>query len=138
MAKRFVLALSALLLTGCATGHTPGTATDPATSAAPPGSSTSATTPAPKPKLMPDETLPPRTSQPASNDTTTIVGVVEEGVEHGCKLLRTSNGLYLLVGSNDPMITAGARLSVRGRLNPSLVTTCQQGTAFQVSHVQPA
>lgn len=68
----------------------------------------------------------------------TVVGVVEEGVEHGCKLLRTDGELYQLVGSASPLIRSGARLRVRGRPNPSLQTTCQQGTPFQVDEVQPA
>jgi hypothetical protein len=69
---------------------------------------------------------------------TTVVGVVEEGVEHGCMILRAGDQMYQLVGSADPQIKPGARLSVRGKLNSNLVTTCQQGTPFQVVAVQPA
>lgn len=68
----------------------------------------------------------------------TVVGVVEDGVEHGCKILRTGDQLYQLVGSADPLIQAGARLSVRGRPNPGLLTTCQQGTPLQVVEVRTA
>ena len=67
-----------------------------------------------------------------------MVGVVEEGVEHGCKLLRVGDQLYQLVGSASPLIKSGARLSVRGKPNPGLLTTCQQGTPLQVAEVQPA
>ena len=66
------------------------------------------------------------------------VGVVEEGVERGCTILRTADVIYQLVGSADPLIQPGARLSVRGRPNPNLVTTCQQGTPLQVIEVRPA
>jgi hypothetical protein len=63
---------------------------------------------------------------------------VEAGVEHGCTVLRTGDEVYQLVGSADPMIKPGARLAVRGRPNPNLITTCQQGTPFQVIEVRAA
>jgi len=58
------------------------------------------------------------------------------GVEHGCTMLRTADELYQLVGSADPLIKTGARLTVRGRPNPNLITTCQQGIPLQVVAVQ--
>ena len=87
--------------------------------------------------------MPPSEPHPASAPSPlpgeiTVVGVVEEGVEHGCKLLRAGDQLYQLVGSASTLIKSGARLSVRGRPNPGLLTTCQQGTPFQVAEVQPA
>jgi hypothetical protein len=68
----------------------------------------------------------------------TVVGVVEAGVEHGCTMLRTAGPLYQLVGSADARIRPGARLAVRGRPNPNLITTCQQGIPFQVVEVHAA
>ena len=81
--------------------------------------------------------LPQKSSGNAQGEIT-VVGVVEEGVERGCRILRAGDQMYQLIGSSDPLITVGARLSVRGRPNPGLVTTCQQGTPFQVVQVQPA
>ena len=46
--------------------------------------------------------------------------------------------MWQLVGSADPLIQPGARLSVTGRPNPDLVTTCQQGTPLQVIAVRTA
>jgi NADH:ubiquinone oxidoreductase subunit F (NADH-binding) len=83
-------------------------------------------------------TTPPFSSGKGASGETTVVGVVEEGVERGCMILRAGDQVYQLVGSADPQIKPGARLSVRGRLNPGLVTTCQQGTPLQVIAVQPA
>ena len=68
----------------------------------------------------------------------TVVGVVEEGVEHGCTILRSGEALYQLMGSTDPLIMIGARISVTGKTNPGLVTTCQQGTPLLVIAVRPA
>jgi hypothetical protein len=68
----------------------------------------------------------------------TVVGVIEEGVEHGCTILRSGEALYQLIGSTDPLIVIGARLSVTGKPNPGLVTTCQQGLPLQVTAVRPA
>jgi hypothetical protein len=65
----------------------------------------------------------------------TVTGVVEEGVERGCVVLRTDTTLYQLVGA-DPAIVAGAQVTVRGRLDPGLSTTCQQGTPLHVIEVR--
>jgi hypothetical protein len=93
----------------------------------------SSTSNSPSPQFSPKPTLPTK-----SQGEVTVIGVVEEGVEHGCVMLRTADTLYQLVGSSSPMIAPGARLSVRGKPNPSLLTTCQQGTPFQVLEVHTA
>jgi hypothetical protein len=97
--------------------------------------------PEPSPRPEPSRTpqLSPRpglTSKPQTEIT--VVGVVEAGVEHGCTMLRTADTLYQLVGSADARIKPGARLAVRGRPNPNLITTCQQGIPFQVVDVRAA
>jgi hypothetical protein len=66
----------------------------------------------------------------------TLTGTAQEGVESGCVLLRTNQGLYLLIGGDRKTITGGGTLVVRGKVVPDLVTTCQQGTPFQVSDVR--
>jgi hypothetical protein len=71
----------------------------------------------------------------------TVSGQVVEGVEAGCLLLETGAEQYLLVvpGHVDrSAVRAGARLVVRGRVEPGLVSYCQQGTPFLVSEVHPA
>ncbi|BCL15680.1 hypothetical protein [Micromonospora sagamiensis] len=64
----------------------------------------------------------------------TITGTVTSGVEPGCLLL----GEYLLVGGPRDMIKSGAKLTVTGRVQPDLMTTCQQGTPFLVDSVRRA
>ncbi|GAA3756901.1 hypothetical protein GCM10022225_47620 [Plantactinospora mayteni] len=65
---------------------------------------------------------------PAPSGTTTLSGTVRAGVEPNCLLL---DG-YLLVGGPRDVITAGARVTVVGQVRADLMTTCQQGTPFQV------
>ncbi|HEY2948937.1 MAG TPA: hypothetical protein VGJ53_11150 [Micromonosporaceae bacterium] len=86
---------------------------------------------------MPSRPFSPK-PHPSPQAEITVVGVVEAGVEHGCTVLRTGDEVYQLVGSADPMIKPGARLAVRGRPNPNLITTCQQGTPFEVIEVRAA
>jgi hypothetical protein len=77
----------------------------------------------------------------ASPAETTITGRVVEGVEAGCLLLDTGAGEYLLVIPHHvgrSAVRAGARLVVRGRVDPGIVSYCQQGTPFVVSDVRPA
>ncbi|WBB77455.1 hypothetical protein O7606_14280 [Micromonospora sp. WMMD882] len=63
-----------------------------------------------------------------------VTGTVTSGVEPGCLLL----GEYLLVGGPRDVIKAGAKLTVTGKAQPDLMTTCQQGTPFLVETAKPA
>lgn len=118
----FALVLLALVAAGCAAGSQG--------SGAPPSGEES---------TIPDLPLPSKPAgSPSSQDVIEITGVVERGVEQGCTILRTAGELYQLTGSSDPLIEPGARLTVRGRPRPDLLTTCQQGVPFQVVEVLPA
>lgn len=64
----------------------------------------------------------------------TLTGQVVEGVEAGCRLLNN----YLLLpgpGINRDSFAPGATVTVRGRVEEGMMTTCQQGTPFVVSEV---
>ncbi|MEV7232283.1 hypothetical protein AB0M79_35580 [Polymorphospora sp. NPDC051019] len=63
----------------------------------------------------------------------TLTGTVTAGVEPNCFLL---DG-YLLVGGT-PTVRAGARVTVTGRVQADMMTTCQQGTPFVVEAAEPA
>ena len=132
MKKRHILLVSTLLLAGCGVGNPPPMTPYPPPSTTPATSATASESPV---SNLPS---PSFSSGKGASGETTVVGVVEEGVERGCLILRAGDQMYQLVGSADPQIKPGARLSVRGRLNPNLVTTCQQGTPLQVVAVQPA
>lgn len=93
----------------------------------------------------------PRSDDPASDSFTappsapsdkglarTLTGTVEEGVEHGCWILRAADREYLLVGMDPAQLRVGSRVVVSGVLEPDLVTTCQQGTPFKVREIRPA
>jgi hypothetical protein len=131
--KRCLLFVAVMVLAGCGARTTTdaGPVTVTSGSTAPPASAS-------EPPVT-DSPLPRKpTPTPKPTDETTIIGVVEEGVEHGCIMLRTTGELYQLVGTANPIIKPGARLRVTGRPNPTLITTCQQGTPFQVVDVRPA
>lgn len=64
----------------------------------------------------------------------TLTGTVTAGVEPNCLLI---DG-FLLIGGDRAVIRAGARLTVTGRVDRAVVSTCQQGVAFVVSGAVPA
>ncbi|MGI5181148.1 hypothetical protein ACQEVZ_33075 [Dactylosporangium sp. CA-152071] len=66
----------------------------------------------------------------------TVSGQVVEGVESGCLLLRAPDKTYLLIGGDRAVLQVGKQVTVTGRPTPDLMSTCQQGTPFQVSSVQ--
>jgi hypothetical protein len=124
-------ALAALLLaTGCAgpageSGPTP----DPSA-----GGTVSSPSDQPSPTQWdtPALPLPPRSGKPrpgsTPSGTITIAGTVDEGVEPNCVLL---NG-YLLLGGPRELFVSGARVAVTGRVEPDMMTTCQQGIPLVV------
>jgi hypothetical protein len=81
------------------------------------------------PTLRPTPSLPPRDGEQ------TLTGEVIEGVEAGCRLLATDTGEYLLFGDAVAQLAVGGTVTVRGRVQPDMMSTCQQGTPFQVLEV---
>jgi hypothetical protein len=75
-------------------------------------------------------------SRPAAASGMSISGEVVEGVEAGCLLLKTPDTLYLLVGGDRAALQVGKRVTVVGTPQPGLMSTCQQGTPFQVVSVR--
>ncbi len=87
---------------------------------------------------------PPANSGPtpgasaASKGEITVTGTVADGVERGCRILRTDTVVYQLMGGDRAVLTEGSRVTVRGRPDPGLLTTCQQGTPLHVVDARPA
>ncbi|GIG60939.1 hypothetical protein Lfu02_53110 [Longispora fulva] len=77
-------------------------------------------------------------SNPPTKGELTLTGTVEDGVEKGCTILRTPVGVYLLLGGDRTLIGEGNRITVRGRAEPGLLTTCQQGIPLHVLEVRAA
>ena len=125
----FVLpaAAGALLLSGCG---------DPTTE---PGSGGGGepTTVAPSAPTRSTVPLPPApTDLPtASGRPVTVEGIVEDGVEPGCKVLTAGNTSYLLLGGGVD-VPMGVPVRVEGVLAPGVLSTCQQGTPLRVTDVQ--
>jgi hypothetical protein len=113
--------LVALALAGCANGDSagaPGSSVPPASSA--PATASEAPT---------EESA---TVKPPAGGTQTLTGTIAAGVEPNCLLLDK----HLLI-INDPAQRAeaqpGASVTVTGRVEQGMMTTCQQGTPFIVT-----
>lgn len=65
---------------------------------------------------------------------TTLTGVPRPGVESGCWML---DG-YLLIGVPGDLLGADLTITVTGRVQDDLMTTCQQGTPLVVDTAAPA
>jgi hypothetical protein len=131
-------AASAVLLLVLAAGGAAGcAANDPEPAAAPLPSASAA------PSDVTD--LPtPSTGKPAGG-ALTISGTVSAGVEPNCLLLQDGGTTHLLIlGAElkaDPAtaaaVTAGKKVTLVGRSEPSMMSTCQQGVPFMVTSVRP-
>jgi hypothetical protein len=134
-------AIAAGLLAGCA-----GTGSDTATPGGSVFPSPSASSPEPVPSSggpatpSPSSTLRPTGGVSAAADEVTLTGELQEGVEAGCTLLRTSTGLYLLLGGDRSKMqgNTSSKVTVVGKPAAGVMTTCQQGTPFQVREMRPA
>lgn len=134
--RRFVAIaalLAALVTAGCAqgTGGTaePGGSVSPS---APEGAGSGGSLP-PSWHIDPPS---PTTKYPPGEQTMT--GRVEAGVEPGCLIMKTPTETYLLLGGDRQVVQPGAWITVRGKPNPGLMTTCQQGVPFEVSEARRA
>ena len=113
------LLLAGLLVVACADPGDDGTGTGQGPATTPP-------TPTTEP--------PPTTGPPPTAGEVTVTGTVGAGVEPGCLLL---DG-YLLVGGDRSKLQPGARVAVTGRVDRSLLSTCQQGIPLVVASIEPA
>ncbi len=130
---RVLIALPAaagtLLLSGCGDpGTEPGAQPDSAASSSP--SAPAPTVTGTKVPLPP----PPVDLPTASGKPVTLDGVIEQGVEPGCKVLVTGTTSYLVLGGEDA--PTGVPVRVEGVLQPGVLSTCQQGTPLRVTEVK--
>jgi hypothetical protein len=134
--------VAVLAAAGCArdggSGSSAG-APAPASSALP-APSTGAVT-RPETTELPGTDLPlPSKARPGGPGAQTITGTVSAGVEPDCLLLAGDGTQHLLVFDDPAMRTAaevGAKVTVTGRAEPGMMSTCQQGVPFIVTSVQP-
>ena len=119
--------LAGLLVAGCADpGDGDGGAGQGATTTTMP-----ATTPTTEPGKR---TEPTRRGGPV-----TVVGTVVAGVEPGCLLLEAGGRRsFLLVGGERAELRPGRRVAVTGRVDRSLLSTCQQGEPLVVASIAAA
>jgi hypothetical protein len=119
--------LAGLVAAGCAdSGGDDGAGQGGAATTAP------STAPSTAPTTMPAE--PTRSGGPV-----TVVGTVSEGVEPGCLLLDAEGGgSFLLVGGERAELQPGRRVAVTGRVDRSLLSTCQQGEPLVVASIAAA
>jgi Protein of unknown function (DUF5818) len=89
------------------------------------------------PTTLPGGPPTTRPSRPAG--PVTVTGTVSQGVEPGCLLLDADGGpSYLLVGGERAELRPGRRVAVTGRVDRSLLSTCQQGEPLVVTSIEPA
>jgi hypothetical protein len=75
-------------------------------------------------------------SEPSAGPVKTLRGKVEAGVEAGCLVLSTKDGMYLLFGET-AKLKPGDEAEVTGRVGTDVASFCQQGTPFVVEDVRP-
>ncbi|MEV1142447.1 hypothetical protein [Micromonospora sp. NPDC049799] len=82
----------------------------------------------PPPTALPPSPKPGGPTKPPPVGATELTGTVTAGVEPNCVLLDN----FLLIGGPRDVLTPGTRVTVSGRVQPDMMTTCQQGTPFLV------
>ncbi|BBH66555.1 hypothetical protein ACTI_32400 [Actinoplanes sp. OR16] len=123
--RRSVVPVALLLALSAGCANNSGTSTEPGA----PAPLESAVTTAPSTPVE-DPSLPSKDA----GGSTTLTGTVTEGVEPGCLLL---DGHLLIFNdaAQKGSVKAGDQVTVTGKADKDLMTTCQQGTPFKVSSV---
>jgi hypothetical protein len=78
---------------------------------------------------------------PSAAGAQTLTGEVAAGVEPDCLLLEGVGGPHLLFFEDKALravAEVGRRVTVVGRAEPGMMTTCQQGTPFMVTSISPS
>ncbi len=96
------------------------------------------------PTIPPGE-VPPLTNAPVppgagqtGGKVSELTGTVEAGVESGCLVLTDADGAVLanLIGLDAATTPVGTEVVVTGQFQQDLMTTCQQGSPFEVTSVR--
>lgn len=90
--------------------------------------------PSATPSFPEDLPTPTPSGKPSGGASMEISGTVVQGVEMGCRLIDQ----YLLLpgpGINRDDLRIGATLTVRGQVRKDMMSTCQQGTPFEVTEI---
>lgn len=66
----------------------------------------------------------------------TLTGKVSAGVEKGCLMLDADGEKYQLIGDKARKLKAGMKVEVTGRVSDKAMTTCMEGTVFEVETVK--
>ncbi len=122
-------ALVVLFVAGCARADDGTPAGAPPSAALPP-------TAAPSESAAPSGSAPSESGSPSGAET--LTGTVVAGVEPDCLLLEGAGDPRLLVIQDEAqrsVAKVGSRVTVSGRAEPGMMTTCQQGTPFVVSSI---
>lgn len=131
-----LIAAAALFLGACANGEPGGSsvsspsASPPAASASPPAASASSAAASASSSAASAEPSGGVTDEQAK----TLTGTIAEGVEPGCLVL-DGHTLIFDDQSLKARAKAGAKVTVSGRAQPGMMTTCMQGTPFLVTSV---
>lgn len=128
--------IAVLAACGAGDGGSDGETSTPVTSAEP-TSAPESTEESP----VPEETTPyldpslGDSSKPGSSMT--ISGTIEAGVESGCLVLEYEGTVYGIFGDFDSSVVyAGATVTLQGKVDDGMMSTCQQGTPFVVEDAQ--
>ena len=92
----------------------------------------------PRPSAAPSSQAAPA---PSAAGAQTLTGEVAAGVEPDCLLLEGVGGPHLLFFEDKALravAEVGRRVTVVGRAEPGMMTTCQQGTPFMVTSISPS
>lgn len=87
---------------------------------------------------LPVPSAKPGPGKPATGGAQTISGTVTAGVEPNCLLLTAGGTSHLLLFKDSASRSAapiGKTVTLVGRSDPSLMTTCMQGVPFVVTSV---
>jgi hypothetical protein len=89
------------------------------------------------PTLPPESPSVPPISPPSTDRPRelTLTGELIAGVEANCLLLETDTGQYLLFGEPVEQLRTGTTVTLRGQVRTDMMSTCQQGTPFEVTEV---
>jgi hypothetical protein len=148
LTRRFAaFLLLTVVLAGCANNGTSvegpvSVASDSAPASTPASPTSGSSSPGSSSPGSPTAASPtPSASKPtATGAQTTISGTVAEGIEPKCLIVRDAGGSHVLYFDDPALRSAvkvGAQVTLIGRSEPTMMTTCQQGVAFVVSSVKP-